>query len=362
MWTTARVRYTPAPDASLLGNGELLAELRSLGTFDAKALNEVRATGTPPLGADGFTPPSLISIFAFPQTFFHNGSASSLDEVLLSVAHRSAGTNGVDSLTDSAKRAQLVKFLLSIDASTEPIQPAAPGDLTVLGAGGYGATLAPAGDASAFGANLAPQIATPPTSTLPVVLSGTTASVLDSAGALRLAQLFFVSPGQTNFLIPSGAATGPAKFTVQTASGASYVGTAPIASVAPGLFSIDGSGGGTAAATAVRVASDGSQTSVAVFECSSGGSCHSVPINTQLGDVYVTFYGTGIRNRSSLTSVKCTIGGRDAIVTFAGAQPDFPGLDQINVKLPAGVQGLGESPVIFTIDNQATNKVTINLQ
>jgi uncharacterized protein (TIGR03437 family) len=363
MWTTARVRYNPPPDTSLISNTQLIAELRSVGTFDPQALNEVRATGTPPLGADGFTPPSLLSIFAFPQTFFHNGAALSLYQVLLNVAHRSAGTNGVDKLTDETKRAQLVKFLLSIDASTEPIQPAPPSNLTVLGAGGYGPSLAVGGDAAAFGANLAHQTTTASSSTLPVTLGGTTVSLLDSAGVLRLAQLFFVSAGQTNFLVPSAAATGPATFTVQTASGTSFVGTAPIAPIAPGVYSVDGTGSGTAAATAVRIAPDGSQSTVSVFACASGaGSCQSVPINTQLGDVYLTFYGTGIRNRSSLDNVKCTIGGHDAVVTFAAAQSDFPGLDQINVKLPANLQGLGEAPVVFTIDGQTTNQVTINVQ
>src|SRR5215471_2256852 len=347
MWTTARVRYTPAPDGSLISNTQLIAELRSLGTFDPKALNEVRAGGTPPLGADGFTPPSLLSIFAFPQTFFHNGSASSLDEVLLNVAHRVAGTNGVDKLADPNKRAQLVKFLLSIDASTEPVQPAGPGNLTVLGAAGYGADIAPGGDAAAFGGNIAGQVTLAPGSTLPVSLSGTTVSVLDSAGVLRLAQLFFVSPGQTNFLVPSGSAVGPAKVTVQTPSGATLAGTTNLLSVAPGIFSLDGSGSGTAAAGAIRVAADGSQSAVPVFQCS-GATCKAVPISLQSGDVIVSFYGTGIRN-GQLANIKCSIGGQDAAVLFAGAQPDPPGLDQINVKIPASLQGRGEVNVVFTI-------------
>ena len=101
--------------------GELFAELRSVGTFNAAAFNEVRQNGAPPLGANGFVPPSLLSIFAFPQTFFHNGAASSLDEVLNNVTHRSAGTSGVDILTNAADRAKVVRFLLSIDAATAPI-------------------------------------------------------------------------------------------------------------------------------------------------------------------------------------------------------------------------------------------------
>lgn len=121
-WTSSRIRYTPPPDAALVNAaGELFGELRSVGTFNPAALNEVRQNGAPPLGADGFVPPSLLSLFAFPQTFFHNGAARSLDEVLNNVTHRSAGTGGVDTLTNAADRAAVVAFIKSIDAASAPV-------------------------------------------------------------------------------------------------------------------------------------------------------------------------------------------------------------------------------------------------
>ena len=39
------------------------------------------------------------------------------------ITHRSAGTGGIDSLSNPDDRRKLVKFLLSIDASTEPVNP-----------------------------------------------------------------------------------------------------------------------------------------------------------------------------------------------------------------------------------------------
>jgi len=108
-WTTARIRYTPPPGPGLVNTaGELVGELRQVGTFDPAALNEVRQNGAPSLGADGFVPPSLLSIGSFPQTFLHNGAAASLAEVLNNVQHRSAGTAGVDTLTNSLDRARLL--------------------------------------------------------------------------------------------------------------------------------------------------------------------------------------------------------------------------------------------------------------
>ena len=122
-WTTARIRFTPPPGAADFNavTGEITGELRSVGTFNSAALNEVRQNAAAPLGANGYVPPSLLSLFAFPQTFFHNGAALSLDEVLNNVTHRSAGTGGVDMLTNAADRAKIVRFILSIDAASAPI-------------------------------------------------------------------------------------------------------------------------------------------------------------------------------------------------------------------------------------------------
>lgn len=122
-WSVARVPYTPPPDPALIVNTEIISELRKVGTFDPNALNEVRQNALSPLGADGFVPPTLLSIFAFPQTFFHNGIATSLEQVMNNVTHRSAGTGGVDTLTNAAARAAVIRFLLSIDAATPPINP-----------------------------------------------------------------------------------------------------------------------------------------------------------------------------------------------------------------------------------------------
>lgn len=122
-WTSARINFTPPPSADLISSGQLINELRKVGTFDPTLRNEVRQNAAPPLGADGFAPASLLSVFAFPRTFLHNGAVDSLDRVLENVEHRSAGTGGVDFLDDADARRRLVKFLNSIDARTPPINP-----------------------------------------------------------------------------------------------------------------------------------------------------------------------------------------------------------------------------------------------
>lgn len=122
-WTTSRINFTPPALAGQVVAGQLIDQLKQVGTFDPTFFNEVRANAAAPLGAAGFVPPSLLSLHAFPETFFHGGAAGSLDQVLANVTHRSSGTGGVDTLTNSADRTKVVKFLLSIDAQSTPINP-----------------------------------------------------------------------------------------------------------------------------------------------------------------------------------------------------------------------------------------------
>jgi YVTN family beta-propeller protein len=119
-WTSSRVRFTPPPAAGLIVAGQIIGELRQVGTFDATAFNEVRQNATPSLGADGFAPPSLLSGFAFSGSHLHGGAADSLEVVMQNVVHRSAGTGGVDTLSNPSDRAKVARFVQSIDAASVP--------------------------------------------------------------------------------------------------------------------------------------------------------------------------------------------------------------------------------------------------
>lgn len=123
-WTRSRVSFTPPPLLEPITAGQLTNFLFNVGTFDPTSFNEVRGVGTSIVtanGALGFNIPSLLSVFAG-APYLHNGSAPLLDDVLANVTHRSAGTGGVDTLTNSADRSTLIKFLKSIDATT-PVFP-----------------------------------------------------------------------------------------------------------------------------------------------------------------------------------------------------------------------------------------------
>jgi uncharacterized protein (TIGR03437 family) len=237
------------------------------------------------------------------------------------------------------------------------------GPSTVQPAAAPGSAVAPDSLASLYGSNLANGQSQAMAQPLPTNLGGVTLSVTDSAGVQRSAPLVFVSPGQINFAVPAGTAVGSANFIVTSPGGnQSFTGT--IQTVAPALFSMNGTGAGVAAATAISVqaANPQLQAPVPVFQCS-GSTCTSVPIVLGVDTpIYVTFYGTGIRNRSSLANVSVTIKGVSAPVSYAGPTPGFTGLDQVNVALPLTLRGSGESNVQLTVDGQTSNVVTINIQ
>ena len=233
---------------------------------------------------------------------------------------------------------------------------------TVQSAAAPAPTVAPQSLASIFGSNLASQTAQAGLP-LPTTLGGISVNVQDSAGNSVAVPLLYVSPAQINVEIPSGVAAGTATFTI-TNGGTTLSATANVQNVAPTLFSMNGMGTGVAAATAIQVNAGNPQLQgpVQVFQCGSSG-CVATPINLGVDTpVYVSFYGTGIRNRSSLANVTVTIGSTSVPVLYAGPQPSFAGLDQVNVPLPLSLRGSGEVPVVVTVDGQASNAVTISIQ
>jgi uncharacterized protein (TIGR03437 family) len=198
-------------------------------------------------------------------------------------------------------------------------------------------SVAPSSIASVYGKNLARTTALPSGPTLPTQLGGISLRVRDITDTVRLAPLFYVSPTQINFLVPEQTAVGPVVLTVD--DGSPLVETAnatPLTQIAPGIFTANGQGQGAAAATAVRILADGTQQPVTVFKCTGPGQCAAVPIDLTGGQpVYLSLYGTGFRGLPAPQHTQCTVGGKNAIVQFAGAQPTISGLDQINILLPA---------------------------
>ena len=142
-------------------------------------------------------------------------------------------------------------------------------------------------------------------------------------------------------------------------------GFAIIHAIAPGLFTANASGEGVAAALVLRVKSDGTQSyeQVAEFDAQQNRFV-ARPLDLGPADeqVYLVLFGTGIRHRSSLSAVKAFIRGVSLEVTFAGAQGDFVGLDQVNFLVPRSLAGRGEVEILLTVETQRTNSVQVNIK
>jgi uncharacterized protein (TIGR03437 family) len=228
-----------------------------------------------------------------------------------------------------------------------------------------GAELASESIVAAFGAGLATATQVATSLPLPTTLAGTRVLAPDSAGVERDAPLFFVAPAQVNYLIPVGTAAGAATVVITSGDGKVSTGVVQIAAVAPGLFSANASGQGVASGVALRVKADGTQTfePIARFDQAQNRFVAApIDLGPATDQVFLILYGTGFRNRSSLTAVACKIGGADAEVLFAGAAPGFVGLDQSNVRLPRSLAGRGEVNVVMTVDSKAVNMVRVAIR
>jgi endoglucanase len=230
---------------------------------------------------------------------------------------------------------------------------------TVSAASSSGFAFAPDSLVTGYGSGLAAGTEAAATLPLPMSLAGAEVDVTDSTGVSRPAPLVFVSPTQINYLLPPQTVSGRLDVTVRALGNATGTGTFSIASVAPALFSSNADGRGIAAAQVVRVKLDGSQAYEAVARFDPVQNRYvAVPIDFggNSDRLFLLLYGTGFR-RASGASLK--IGTADVAVQFAGAQPVFSGLDQVNAELPRTLMGAGEVTVLLKADGKAANAVTL---
>jgi uncharacterized protein (TIGR03437 family) len=216
--------------------------------------------------------------------------------------------------------------------------------------------------AAVFGTNMATATVAATEVPLPVTLGGTTVRVRDSLSIERLAPLFFVSPTQINYLVPSGTAPGLATVTITSGSGEISTGTVSIGTVAPGLFSANSTGTGLAAAVVFRRTAAGVDSFEPVVRFDSATNRFvAVPIDlgAESDQVFLIPYGSGIRGNSGLANVRATIGGVNAPVIYAGGAPGLLGADQLNLRLDRSLIGRGEVDVIVIADSRMSNAVRV---
>ena len=236
------------------------------------------------------------------------------------------------------------------------IRPQSSTPVTTVSAASYETTaIAPDSIVAAFGTNLATQTAGANTVPLPTTLGGTTVEVNGQA-----AQLFFVSSGQINFVIPSGISPGSASVVVRAGNGITSNGTVQVAQAGAAVFSANADGQGVPAALLLRVKANGQQLYESVSQLNpSTGRLVTKPID--LGPegekVFLVLFLSGIRKAPDPNSdgnvrenVHVLLGGADLTPDYAGAQGGFIGLDQINVEIPRSLIGRGKINLAVSVN------------
>ena len=264
-------------------------------------------------------------------------------------------------LTDGVSRTGT----LTIAGQTVTITQAKP-VAVVSGASFTGEEVAPGEIVSVFGADLSVGTDGAAELPLPTTLAGTQVKITDSQGVARLAPLFYVSPLQINYQVPEDTALGSATITIINGSEeVTGAGTINIAAVAPGLFAVNSNGQGVAVALAQRVTADGTVTYEVIWQIDEVQG-KFVPAPIDLGpdtdQVFLALFGTGFRHRTSLATVTAFIGDQEVEVLYVGAQGEFTGLDQINLRLPRTLNGMGETDLTLRVDGKVVNTLRINIK
>jgi len=240
-----------------------------------------------------------------------------------------------------------------IKQSIEYLQASAAAQSVVsVNAASYLGPLAPATITAAFGSNLATRSEAAASLPLPATLAGVTVQVIDGANVTHPAPLFFVSPGQINYLIPEQAAPGAGRIVVNNGAGAVSQGQLQIANTSLALFTTNFSGSGLAVGVTTH---DGVN-----FEsvANPDGSPRAVSCGAAWRPNILVLFGTGLRRASNL---RVRIGGADVTPMFVGAQGGFAGLDQINVMIPPTTPG-GMTDLSLVADGQPSNTVQLLMQ
>jgi uncharacterized protein (TIGR03437 family) len=141
---------------------------------------------------------------------------------------------------------------------------------------------------------------------------------------------------QINIYVPDAVGTGTRTVVVLLDGNVVAAEDVVIANANPGLFTVNGTGAGEA----IGLLASGMLYTLAPF-----------PARFNNQPSVVALFGTGFRRGVPVTA---TVGGRAATVEYAGASGDFPGLDQVNLRLPDNTNG--NVPIILRTTDGATSR------
>ena len=340
--------------------------------------------GTITVGADGFTQilPSRNDIQYIAHTCAGNrdGTKSGVNFIFNWTAPNVSAGEIVFNAAGNAANGDHTPLGDYIYDTFLTLQPRAPAPPPSINSGGIvnnasytltSSSVAPGSLASIFGFNLSDGTVCVPEGCGPTFdSSGKVIPTLDGAqvtfNGIAAPILSTPNSGQLNVQVPvelAGAAFATVQVTVNAQSSAPS--TVSLTPLAPGLISIDSSGGGQGAILNDKDANVGIKSLVA--PALSWSASHPAAA----GDV-IEIYGTGLGAVTPQTPtgmkpsgtpqtapVSVTIGGIPAPGAFSSLASCCVGLNQVNVRVPPGVAPGNAVPVVLTIGGVKSNTVTI---
>ena len=250
-------------------------------------------------------------------------------------------------------------LLLTLCAASASAQT----QVTIVNAASFASdsVLAPDSVAAAFGIFKTQnnQVYTAPGTPLPTTLGGVKVNIGGTD-----AQLLFVGLNQINLIIPGNLPDGTATVTVTNSDNTTSTGTVTIVRASPGIFTLSATGQGVPIA---QTTTGGAAPLINVFN--TDGTLRDVSAGTTAAPNFLVLYGTGFRNAPAASpndanrvaeAVTATIQGLPADVLFAGPQ-GFAGVDQINLKIPPQLSGLGIVKIRLSVNGRPSNVTIIRI-
>lgn len=217
-----------------------------------------------------------------------------------------------------------------------------------------GIPIAPGELITIYGLNLASGTAAPGGLPLPQNLGG--AQVLLGAQSLPI---LYTSSGQLNVQVPYNVPLNTQyQLSVVNGNAVSVPQQLVVAAAQPGIFTVNQAGtgqGDVLKSDGVTLAQAGTPANVGevvVIYCTGLGAVSPA----------VTEGVPPTGAASTVNPVTVNIGGIAVTPSYAGVTPGFPGLYQINVAVPSGVQTGNAVPVTITVAGQTSPAVTMAIQ
>ena len=204
-----------------------------------------------------------------------------------------------------------------------------------------------------YGKNMGPsQIASAQSFPLNKTLAGVTINVTGSDGKTYQAIPYYVSATQSAAILPSSTPTGNATISVTYNSQTSAQAQVAVVKTAFGILTLNGTGSGDAAAFDAR------NNYLGLINAANPGEVVTL-WGTGLGPAFgdETSVGGTAGDLGSNVPITVWVGGQQAAVQYHG-RSQYPGLDQLNVVVPAGASGCSVS-VVVQGGSMVSNFVTI---